>query len=1735
LFWEFSTPAEVKQILSADRLVRQAGNGTSIRQFGSGKASKREAYDMVVSVQSKFAKERERVRAVMERQQELRGKVADQRASFWKAINAARMNGQTIRTQYRFQDDPRTVATLEKALLSSANHGEAMVEPCVPLALLLNKAANKVSFQPKWSAQAQTLCPLPKDAYEHWQSTGKMSRETFRILVTRATAFRSVHAVALDTDRKRSKAPIHLLSEYVDDVMAEYKVPTGPGTKVTLRADAPPFIPTQLTPVGAIEFDEAVLVAQSHPIVSSQEIMAFDSGGEPIEVVRHQVLVPDPSPGADHGVHAYAYESQGRYVGSSVLPRKEVRIIPPDDLPPDFDQAGGPMAILLRHQRPDRWVVPLAAVSARVGKLAVVCCFGVLLTYEEEDPRELMVFPPLKKGEARVTPREPAGARFYVAVDVQDSMRSILSRVFSASDDAMVQRKYGSLSNYLFTEGLYVKVRSALTQQHIPFQEREIGMTSAITAQWDGIVRVPDPHVSPLPTINWPHVFVDTPSSTAYNAFVAGVVSQLDPSQYHAVSSAALILGPMGEICLGKGKCPMATEVSWRLFYDYGRRTKALMVVPSYSKNVRGLEVRRRGGFTFQASTPNATWAYEDMILKWAKHPPTLFGIRLDVAVVARNNLAAVVELSLPLIPASLFWPLPSVPPWYDESVVAAISQTLVNLSLKPTPQNVTFARRRAIAAARHEGVPDHFQDLVVNHSVQKAMIESAETDADVALVVEQLHGTNPWWTPSTIGQGTRKTYDRMSPFRRNIRWILGAAFVGMGIYLWNRGAPQPSSPPTASLSIWDAPSKNVEAVSQWRIWGPLGRMTTWVLDAAAKLVRTTGESIIGLSKWAVRAPTALAEGKDEVTGFFSRLSGSVMSPLSSLWTVAKTGIRAGWEWLMDYVFPHNLGVLNVVVHADHSAQQYIVDGALASFQEPQVEMYAGHPVCLSLPEGVLMSHPQRWKAFTYLFDNPRDLGIATIRVGAEEVIKRIMNFAFAKMMNTDDFGTGGLLFGVAEGIVTGGSVGPRALGHALLSVVDFPTAMVFHSVWNFYAYWNKLAYLAPVYQAISSQLGVPVAWCPSSMALSFPAATPVLLALASFPFRSTLLGGVVCEEAVRALAPWPVTAAIVGYEAWKARTWAYLPTAAVHVACAVLTVTSPLAACCVHLAWNSCVGRRAASVARTWQQPSDLTPAYMDWPSQDAYPDLCLREYNDYCGVHREQSPPGVEPWYTGAAIEMRGYDGPTFQCVSDIDPADYQCKPTRQSRCLAFGLAGYRIFVYRQCGCNQRVSMLKRMFIPCPWRTDEAVFDAVRDEIRGTAQWTDDFADALLRDGRFTETDYFEWVKRFRPATRDTHLEHAGYESNHPVTELMIKAEHTWKIGRPRAIAVPHWDARRLTGPWTHALTKFLAATLKPGRPMGAPMLDKYSYASSCSSEDLGLWFEEHMHPDRLLVEADGRNYDGTLHPEQFEERNRLYLRLGVPARTFAYFGRPQVARIRTFAGIMVVAVLVMLSGRGDTSSGDTIDNFRRAAYVLGPTLVAMLAGGDDALEFVTRTAPLTHYVELCARLGFDYEMQVHEYPYWKATFFSGYFYQCTDQYVHGPKQGRVILKMGWRIVGPDKNDEAWIRGIRMNLLAWDYLPLIAALIERIDRNVGPGRVHFDDYGWDRIRPERPHVLDQGWFGQFLSEAYGVSESDYSEACQAVLETPWGEFFAHPVIDRIVEVDVDKAPFSDGTPFDF
>lgn len=234
--------------------------------------------------------------------------------------------------------------------------------------------------------------------------------------------------------------------------------------------------------------------------------------------------------------------------------------------------------------------------------------------------------------------------------------------------------------------------------------------------------------------------------------------------------------------------------------------------------------------------------------------------------------------------------------------------------------------------------------------------------------------------------------------------------------------------------------------------------------------------------------------------------------------------------------------------------------------------------------------------------------------------------------------------------------------------------------------------------------------------------------------------------------------------------------------------------------------------------------------------------------------------------------------------------------------------------------------------------------------------------------------------------------------------------------------------------------------------------------------------------------------------------------------------------------------VSGCSATSTGNSVADYCVVKTQCDITFLIyngyMLVLGDDSLVFLifsndknpNDTKIIKSFVDVGNTLGFVMEVKLHN-SFYTPSFCSGYFYPVTRngerRLMWAPKMGRLISKIGW-YKDSKVNPAVYVRSVNYGMRGWlKPIPILSEIYSKHD-SLNSAIIDLKGYGIKGIETNihKPEVFDNNTISpdiyDFFNEVYGLDTIEVSNFCRYIEEIDLPNLLDHPVLDKILEVDV-------------
>jgi len=290
---------------------------------------------------------------------------------------------------------------------------------------------------------------------------------------------------------------------------------------------------------------------------------------------------------------------------------------------------------------------------------------------------------------------------------------------------------------------------------------------------------------------------------------------------------------------------------------------------------------------------------------------------------------------------------------------------------------------------------------------------------------------------------------------------------------------------------------------------------------------------------------------------------------------------------------------------------------------------------------------------------------------------------------------------------------------------------------------------------------------------------------------------------------------------------------------------------------------------------------------------------------------------------------------------------------------------------------------------------------------------------------------------------------------------------------------------------------------------------YACGASGEELGAIMDE---AEGSAIESDAKNNDGSQSKEFRRPEAMFYLKLGAPKWFVQEFAKNTSTRVWTRYGVCAQVDGQRWSGETTTTTGNSYVHMalmQAALHNAGVERSTNIHGGDDYLGFVSgEVETFKESVEKTYKVSGMVAEVVPQSTHHRATFYRKRYVRTPHGSLPVPQFGRVLAKINIRAnQNSNVNDREYMAGKYLSA-AYEHrhvpgIPeLLLATSERLSDkphlDVRQSKaVEMGGVKGVRAIVERSRKIDADNFGGFLSEVYGVSQSELADVYARVAES--------------------------------
>jgi hypothetical protein len=500
-------------------------------------------------------------------------------------------------------------------------------------------------------------------------------------------------------------------------------------------------------------------------------------------------------------------------------------------------------------------------------------------------------------------------------------------------------------------------------------------------------------------------------------------------------------------------------------------------------------------------------------------------------------------------------------------------------------------------------------------------------------------------------------------------------------------------------------------------------------------------------------------------------------------------------------------------------------------------------------------------------------------------------------------------------------------------------------------------------------------------------------------------------------------------------------------------------------------------------------------------------------------------------------------------IPKVQEECKLRPVCHLLGPGLLCAVPLVYRSCIHNEIAAIRLRLARSQLWFDPSVTLNwqALHNDLRHDPELRTQYWDRMLdevKPGNVVPTPFDEWNASYPAGQRLINQQAREQARLSGVVgrerqisafvkverlPLLLTVEKLKKPVKPRLIQGRQPEVTASSGPTFHALGKVLR------RVWPLEGTSRIAYASGCTAETLGVWYTTAVTRGLRPWPTDADMWDASVGPGPHMSEHADLLALGVNEPTRKVLEERRTGRIgRTKHGVVYRLWWQVCSGDGDTSFGNSLANGKMWLGVLRHLPTAMVAiNGDNALPMLPEALDLedvANIVHSFKLYGFSVRLESDSHTIFDGEICSGRLWALgLDEYVYGPKIGRVLAKTFWAIDPPRKARlrRAWVRGVALGLRRdTSFIPVLRVVVGRLieeTRDVPAESVPVDqDEPW-KVHAALEHQCAESTMEQ-VCYLYSITREQVDELEKFLSDLPTliGVRIDHPVLNRIVEVDL-------------
>jgi len=408
-----------------------------------------------------------------------------------------------------------------------------------------------------------------------------------------------------------------------------------------------------------------------------------------------------------------------------------------------------------------------------------------------------------------------------------------------------------------------------------------------------------------------------------------------------------------------------------------------------------------------------------------------------------------------------------------------------------------------------------------------------------------------------------------------------------------------------------------------------------------------------------------------------------------------------------------------------------------------------------------------------------------------------------------------------------------------------------------------------------------------------------------------------------------------------------------------------------------------------------------------------------------------------------------PIHQSATITMPTMATCVPKNYQ--VLFCISNAQPWIARPCVHSERTALVCRQLLPA-LSTAEVRSSMWR---KASERFYRQMTFAPWRDP--SPEDVQDFLKRYPGGRRrvlEKQINEANWEYINSNTKAFVKVE--WLVPKAHADRYP----RLISGKHDEYLCETFPYWLWQKDNLARFRSGKFIYTSGMSGAEIGAIFTEYVNNGWHVYEGDFSKFDGRQEKECLEAEISLYAATGCPPRLCDALRKQLKCRGNTRGGIRFSCSGKKASGVINTGFGNTLINFMLACAIIQVEFVIM-ALGDDNIVFTRELLDVLRVIDLARQMGHKLEM-IHRPDPEFAEYCSNRFWNCGDQYVLGPKPGRVIVKTFMTRETKLSEGDLLLRAqqIAYGFREYSWVPVLGKLCQNVAQNIRCGQATDSEY---------------------------------------------------------------------------